>query len=148
MLTGMVNIAVFAVFHMRFDLRLVPIAEFKPPCAIRQLAVWRYGRQKRQERQRLARLWAFPMLSRRPDAGLPASAAGVFAGDMRLCMVLAARSDVAWIELKYHKENGKSSGEPNPLPPSLAGKGLQAEAGGGRRGRVASGRIPVSLYTP
>jgi len=44
MLTGMVNIAVFAAFRCVIGIVLPLGAEFKPICAIRQLAVWRYGR--------------------------------------------------------------------------------------------------------
>jgi translation initiation factor IF-3 len=38
------------LFHIRFDLRSVATAAFKPVCAILQLGVARYGRQKRQDR--------------------------------------------------------------------------------------------------
>src|SRR5579859_3957184 len=49
MLTGAVNIAVFAAFRMCFDLRSVSNAAFKPVWTMRQLDVSCYGRQKRQE---------------------------------------------------------------------------------------------------
>src|SRR5690348_11323472 len=48
MLTGMVNIAVFAAFWPCVRGILLSNAEFTPCCAIRQLDIWRYGRQKRQ----------------------------------------------------------------------------------------------------
>jgi hypothetical protein len=50
MLTGAVNIAVFAAFQNCFDLRSSATAEFKPVRAIWQLDVWCYGWQKRQDR--------------------------------------------------------------------------------------------------
>src|SRR6185437_8666066 len=48
MLTGMVNIAVFAAFRIRSGRRSIAITEFKPICAIWQLDISRYGWQKRQ----------------------------------------------------------------------------------------------------
>jgi len=45
----MVNIAVFAAFHDVIGIFLLSNPEFKPVCAIWQLDIWRYGRQKRQE---------------------------------------------------------------------------------------------------
>jgi hypothetical protein len=45
----MVNIAVFAAFHIRFDLRSVAGAEFKAVWASQQLDIWCYGRQRRQD---------------------------------------------------------------------------------------------------
>src|SRR5690348_11688197 len=49
MLTEIVNIAVFAAFHNRFCRRSGSTPEFKPICRGRQLDVWCYGWQKRQE---------------------------------------------------------------------------------------------------
>ena len=50
MLTGIVNIAVFAAFRMCAGPPFALIAEFKPCCGDRQLDIARYGRQKRQDR--------------------------------------------------------------------------------------------------
>ena len=50
MLSATVNIAVFAVFRIHFAGRFVAIAAFKRVCRDRQLDIWRYGRQKRQDR--------------------------------------------------------------------------------------------------
>jgi hypothetical protein len=49
MLTGMVNIAVFAAFHTCVGSPFVLIAEFKGVCGDQPLDVSRYGWQKRQE---------------------------------------------------------------------------------------------------
>src|SRR5690348_945721 len=49
MLTGMVNIAVFAAFRCVITVVLRSNAEFKPVCRERPLDVSRYGWQKRQE---------------------------------------------------------------------------------------------------
>src|SRR5690348_15529249 len=49
MLTGMVNIAVFAAFRCVIGSVLRSDAAFKRVCADRPLDVWRYGWQKRQE---------------------------------------------------------------------------------------------------
>ncbi len=50
MLTGVVNIAVFAAFWPRVGDDLRPNAEFKPVCRDRELDVSCYGRQKRHDR--------------------------------------------------------------------------------------------------
>ena len=50
MLTGMVNIAVFAAFRMCAGPPFALIAEFKPVCGDRQLDIPRYRRQKWQDR--------------------------------------------------------------------------------------------------
>jgi hypothetical protein len=52
MLTGAVNIAVFAAFRIRFTLRSISIAEYKPVCAVGQLDIGYYGWQKWQETAR------------------------------------------------------------------------------------------------
>ena len=49
MLTGAVNIAVFAAFWPRVGRLLLSNAEFKPVCRICELDVSRYGWQKRQD---------------------------------------------------------------------------------------------------
>src|SRR5689334_6109159 len=49
MLTGMVNIAVFAAFHFVIGITLLSNSEFKPVCAPEGLDIWRYGRQKRHD---------------------------------------------------------------------------------------------------
>jgi|SRR5690242_4984731 len=49
MLTAPVTIAVFAAFHIRFDLQSVSDAEFKPVWPIRQRDISCYGWQKRQD---------------------------------------------------------------------------------------------------
>jgi len=50
MLTGMVNIAVFAAFWQCVGDDLLADAEFKPCRPMWQLDIWRYGRQKRHDR--------------------------------------------------------------------------------------------------
>src|SRR5690348_8478651 len=50
MLTGMVNIAVFAAFAFCEKRVLLSNAAFKPVCRLRELDVSRYGWQKRQDR--------------------------------------------------------------------------------------------------
>src|SRR5690242_6340837 len=57
MLSGMVNIAVFAAFHMCVGLRSLSNAAFKPVCGPRQLDISRYGWQKRQETARCGNGW-------------------------------------------------------------------------------------------
>src|SRR5579859_7296418 len=49
MLTGVVNIAVFAAFQRRVGGCEGSKAELKGMCGMRQLAASRYGRQKRQD---------------------------------------------------------------------------------------------------
>jgi hypothetical protein len=49
MLTGAVNIAVFAAFWPRAGSVLCSTAEFKRLCRLTELDIARYGRQKRQE---------------------------------------------------------------------------------------------------
>jgi hypothetical protein len=78
-----------------------------------------------------------------PGVGLRAGVVGVFARDMRLFKVLAARGGSAVIELNYHEQDGKSSWEPNPLPLPWEGRGSRARRvavgeGSDRRGLVVS----------
>jgi hypothetical protein len=49
MLTGMVNIAIFAAFWPRVVDNLCPKAEFKGLCGAQPLDIARYGWQKRQD---------------------------------------------------------------------------------------------------
>src|SRR5690348_3294631 len=56
----MVNIAVFATFHIVIEGIVRVTAEFKPVCRSRQLDVWRYGWQKRQETARSGNEMARP----------------------------------------------------------------------------------------
>ena len=57
MLTGAVNIAVFAAFWPRVGRLLLSNAEFKPVCRICELDVSRYGWQKRQDPARSGNEW-------------------------------------------------------------------------------------------
>jgi hypothetical protein len=52
MLTGLVNIAVFAAFAFCVGYHLPSNPDFKPSCGDWQLDIWCYGRQKRQETAR------------------------------------------------------------------------------------------------
>ncbi len=52
MLTGVVNIAVFAAFHCVIPGGLPSNAEFKPVCGLEELDIWCYGRQQWQETAR------------------------------------------------------------------------------------------------
>jgi hypothetical protein len=73
MLTGAVNIAVFAVFHLRFDLQSVSTAAFKPCGAIWQRDISRYGWQKRQDRGKKRQRCG-------NDVAMPAAKAAMFGG--------------------------------------------------------------------
>ena len=83
MLTGMVNIAVFAAFRWCDDDVLLPNAAFKPVCAIWQRDIWRSGWQKRQETARFAantaRVRGMMGASMLSGARLHAGASGRFA---------------------------------------------------------------------
>ncbi len=50
MLTGVVNIAVFAAFRCVITVVLLSNAAFKPVCGPHALDIWCYGRQKRHDR--------------------------------------------------------------------------------------------------
>jgi hypothetical protein len=119
MLTGVVNIAVFAAFCCRIGHLLLSDAVFKPCCPIGQLDMWRYGWQKRQDRGKNGKVSGTVLT----DSGTiwsvqDAVARGGSAGmtgirrDMRLFKVLAARGGAATVELIYHKEIGLSRGWP------------------------------------
>src|SRR6185312_17572578 len=115
MLTGMVNIAVFAAFRRVICRVLLPNAEFKLVCRPVELDMSRYGRQRWQETatkwQRMAR-WAAKMATSREDSAAPTlsrlllrwGAGGHVWRGMRLFKVRAAWGGGAMIELKYHKE--------------------------------------------
>ncbi len=115
----MVNIAVFATFHIVIESILRVKAGFKPVCRLSQLDTWRYGWQKWQDRgkkwQRGGTVgdkngkvrWTCGSIH-----GITRAVAGgcgrrVRRG-MRLFKVLAARDGAAVIELKYHEPSGMS----------------------------------------
>src|SRR5690349_451054 len=119
MLTGGVNIAVFAAFHFCFTRRSVADAVFKPVWPIRQLDIWRYGRQEWQETAKgmakaarwaakAARMDAVAATSRLPGPRLRWGAGGLFASLYGVVKVLAARGDATNMELNYH-ERGEMS---------------------------------------
>jgi hypothetical protein len=119
MLTRLVNIAVFAAFWPRVRHTLLSNAVFKPVCWDRQLDMWRYGWQKRQDRGKNGKgrgmiltdsdtIWrAQCAVARRGWAGM----AGIHL-NMRLSKVLAAPGGGALIEQKYHREARLSRGWP------------------------------------
>ena len=113
MLTGMVNIAVFAAFWPRVRGILLPNAAFKPVCASRPLDVSRYGRQKRQDRGKKVatdgkvggKNGNVVSGSGQVHATTPTTAGGVsWAGLPRYAVVQApaAAGGAAMVELNYH----------------------------------------------
>jgi hypothetical protein len=102
MLTGAVNIAVFAAFWPCVGGVLLSDAEFKPSGGDRQLDISRYGWQKRQDRgkkwqrggngwqwmarpaAKTARMGGDVAASSLPRRRLHAGEAGLFRADMRL----------------------------------------------------------------
>jgi len=104
MLTGMVNIAVFAAFHMLIETVLHLTAAFKPFCVSWQRDVSCYGWQKRQDvaktwqwmarwAAKAARFGGLAAASTAPRERLPVGADGGFG---RLCGCLRCwRREVA-----------------------------------------------------
>src|SRR5690242_18972613 len=86
MLTGMVNIAVFAAFRWCVGDTFRVSAEFKPICGLHELDVSRYGRQRRQE---TAMVWQWMARS----AAKTARMGGVFATSRPSCPRLRWRED-------------------------------------------------------
>src|SRR5690348_233212 len=110
MLTGMVNIAVFAAFRFCVGGGLRSDAEFKRVCRDCQLDVWCYGWQKRQE---TATMWQGGWQKRQDSAGFwPVHAAALTAalrlgygcwGQYAVVKVLAAWGGALVIERIYHE---------------------------------------------
>ena len=114
MLTGLVNIAVFAAFSSCVRCHLLANAEFKPICGPHERDIARYGWQKRQEvatgmaktarwTAKTARMREVTAASMRPHPGPRLSEIGC----LRLyavVKVLAARDGTAMIELRYYKK--------------------------------------------
>src|SRR5689334_9799105 len=115
MLTIPVNIAVFATFSFCVEGDLLSDAAFKPVCAIWQLDVARYGRQKWQDP---ATKWQGGWQKREDVGGnchIHAIAPGVALGGRcprlpryGVVQVPAALDNTVMIELKYHKEGAVS----------------------------------------
>jgi hypothetical protein len=116
MLTGKVNIAVFAAFSCCDMCFLLSNAEFKPICRPWQLDICRYGWQKRQDRGKNGKvrgtvssdsgtIWRIQGTSARHGwagmTGIP--------HDMRLFKVRAPGVGTLLMELIYHRSGRLSS---------------------------------------
>ena len=119
----MVNIAVFAGFALCVWGALLSDAEFKGLCGYRQLAVWRYRRQKRQDHGNVVATdgkvggkngnvaWGCGGVQ------VARSTAGGWCGQWvcsfyAVVKVLTMRVGIEMVELNYHKDWGVSRREP------------------------------------
>ncbi len=136
----MVNIAVFAAFAFCDQRVLLSNAGFKPSCAIWQLDVWCYGRQKRQHRGKEMAMDGkaggkngnVVSGSGHVHVATFAAAGGVSRADLPGYAVVqtpAAPGGAAMIELNYHgkRQLSRCGGGDRRA-------GLRAERNGARRG--------------
>jgi hypothetical protein len=147
-LTGAVNIAVFAAFWPRVGGGILADAGLQRVCGDRQLDVWRYGWQKRQD---VAKKWQRMARPAAKTANLtpnptPRAREGTVRRDRYLVVkVLAGPGGRVLIELIYHELRRWSRRKPHPQPCNpRKGRECRARDGGGWLAK-ASGRASASL---
>src|SRR5690242_15538533 len=134
MLTGLVNIAVFAAFSFCIGGDLLSNAAFKPVCGSRQLDVSRDGRQERHDRGKKRQqsgkvhgkngaIWYGCGGVHAATCAVAGGCDGLGLGEYAVVKVLARLGGRVIMELKYHKMSGVSRGA---VVDCRAGKGIAA----------------------